>query len=98
MPETPEETAAAIPNLTPWTTAERESFFAAIARHRGAAWHVNAVVFVASALVALIVAVLLSPLFYAGLSLVLDLANLIVPPFTLVDLIGKYLGPAIDAP
>ena len=81
-----------------WTSAERESFLAAIARHRRAAWQVNAVVFVVSTLVALIVALLLSPLFYAAFSLLLDLSNLIIPTFNLAGFIGKYLGPAIDAP
>jgi Zn-dependent protease with chaperone function len=81
-----------------WTAAERESFFDAISRHRRAAWRVTAISFLASACVALVVAVLLSPLFYALLALVCDIANLIVPTTNLVDVIGRRIGPAYDAP
>jgi len=92
------ESIAPVPDLLKWTAAERESFFDAIARHRRAAWRVHAVSLVASVLVALIVALLLSPLFYAALSLLCDLANLIAPTVNLVEVLGKHVGPIFDAP
>ena len=98
MSDVPAETIAPAPGLLKWTPAERESFFDAIARHRRAAWRVHAVSFVASALVALVVALLLSPLFYAALSLLCDLANLIVPTINLVEVLGRHVGPIVDAP
>jgi Zn-dependent protease with chaperone function len=84
--------------MNDWSASERESFFAAIARHRRAAWRVHAVSLVASSLVALIVALLLAPLFYAALALLCDLSNLIVPTANLVEVLGAHLGPIYDAP
>src|SRR5215510_9808998 len=82
----------------PWATLERESFFAAIARHRRAAWRVTALCFVANSALAFVVATLMSPLFYALIALALDLINLVVPTPNLVDAIGATLGPASDHP
>ena len=48
-----------------WTPDERESFFAAIERHRRAAWQVSAVSFLGIGVLALILAWLTAPLFYA---------------------------------
>jgi hypothetical protein len=59
-------------NWTEWTAAERESFFDAIARHRRAAWRVTFASRVINLVVALVVAVLMSPLFYGALALLLD--------------------------
>jgi len=98
MSHAPAESIAPASQLPNWTAAERESFFDAIARHRDAAWRVQAASLVASALVALIVALLLSPLFYAALSLLCDLANLIVPTVNLVEVLGRHLAPILDAP
>src|SRR5689334_4213245 len=81
-----------------WTAAERESFFDAISRHRRAAWRVTAVSVFASACVAFVVAVLLSPLFYSILALACDIANLVVPTTNLVEVIGGRIGPIFDAP
>ncbi|WP_116807852.1 M48 family metalloprotease [Steroidobacter cummioxidans] len=71
-----------------WTAAERESFFAAIARHRRAAWQVSAVAGVCIAILAFVVATLTAPLFYALIGLLLDVINLFVP---MPDLLGAML-------
>jgi len=84
--------------LIPWTPAERETFFDAIARHRRAAWRVRAVSMLASGIVALVVALLLSPLFYVALSLILDLANLFVPTINLAGIVFARISPMLDSP
>jgi len=81
-----------------WTPAERESFFDAIARHRRAAWRVTFASRVINLAVALIVAVLMSPLFYGALALLLDLLNLAFPAPNLVPNIEHALDGAINAP
>ncbi|MBS0418875.1 MAG: M48 family metalloprotease [Proteobacteria bacterium] len=83
---------------TAWTPAERESFFAAIARHRRAAWRVTFVSRAVNVVVALVVAVLMSPLFYAALALALDVLNLVVPAPNLVPSLGHALDRALNAP
>jgi Zn-dependent protease with chaperone function len=82
----------------PWENLERESFFAALARHRRAAWRVTALCVVGNGVLALVVATLMSPLFYALIALVLDLINLAIPMPNLVHLIGSVIGPAMDHP
>ena len=82
----------------PWTAAERESFFSAIARHNRAAWRVTVASAVAIAFTSAIVATLMAPLFYAAIALAFDLVNLIVPAPNLVQLLGDAIGPAIDHP
>lgn len=79
-----------------WTAEERESFFAAIARHRRAAWQVSAVAGVCMAILAFVVATLTSPLFYAAIGLLLDLINLVVPMPDLLGIVGTMLGHAVD--
>jgi Zn-dependent protease with chaperone function len=74
--------------LPVWTAEERESFFAAIARHRRAAWQVSGVAGVCIAILAFVVATLTAPLFYALIGLVLDLINLVVP---MPDLLGAVM-------
>lgn len=81
-----------------WTPAERESFFDAIARHRRAAWRVTFASRVINLAVALIVAVLMSPLFYGALALLLDLLNLVIPAPNLVPGIGHALDGVLNAP
>ncbi|MDB6157701.1 MAG: heat-shock protein HtpX, partial [Gammaproteobacteria bacterium] len=81
-----------------WTPAERESFFDAIARHRRAAWRVTFASRVINLAVALIVAVLMSPLFYGALAQLLDLLNLAIPAPNLVPGIGHALDGVINAP
>lgn len=83
---------------TPWTPAERESFFDAIARHRRAAWRVTFVSRAVNLIVALVVAVLMSPLFYAALALALDVLNLVVPAPNLVPHVGHALDQVLNAP
>ena len=90
--------AAPAASWAAWTPAERESFFDAIARHRRAAWRVTFASRVINLAVALIVAVLMSPLFYGALALLLDLLNLAFPAPNLVPNIEHALDGAINAP
>ena len=85
-------------NWTGWSAAERESFFDAIARHRRAAWRVTIASLLANLTVALIVAVLMAPLFYGGLALLFDLVNLVIPAPNLVPPIGHALSVALNQP
>jgi len=84
--------------LISWTTAERENFFDAIARHQRAAWRVHAVSLLASGIVAFVVALLLSPLFYVALSLLCDLANLFLPTPNLAGMVFARISPMMDDP
>jgi Zn-dependent protease with chaperone function len=79
-----------------WTAEERESFFAAIARHRRAAWQVSAVAGVCIAILAFVVATLTSPLFYAVIGLLLDVINLVIPMPDLLGSVGATLSHAVD--
>jgi Zn-dependent protease with chaperone function len=83
---------------TTWTPAERESFFDAIGRHRRAAWRVTFVSRAVNVVVALVVAVLISPLFYAALALALDVLNLLVPAPNLVPPVAHALDEVFNAP
>lgn len=67
---------------------ERESFLAAIERHRKAAWRVTAVSAVGIVLAAFVVAVLMAPLFYAVLGLGFDVVNVVTPT---PNLLGDFL-------
>jgi Zn-dependent protease with chaperone function len=69
-----------------WTQIERESFFAATARHRRASRRIEWAVGVCALALAGVVAVFVSPLCYALLGLLCDLANLLIPT---PDLIGR---------
>ncbi len=89
---------SSIASWAAWTPAERESFFDAIARHRRAAWRVTFASRVINFLVALVVAILMSPLFYGTFALLLDLLNLVVPAPNLVPGIGHALDRALNAP
>ncbi|MFC4310054.1 M48 family metalloprotease [Steroidobacter flavus] len=79
-----------------WTAAERESFFAAIARHRRAAWQVSAVAGICIAILAFVVATLTSPLFYAVIGLLLDVINLVIPTPDLLGYVGQKLSYVSD--
>lgn len=79
-----------------WTAEERESFFAAIARHRRAAWQVTAAASVCIAILAFVVATLTAPLFYGALGLVLDLINLVIPMPDLLGALGQMLANVVD--
>lgn len=79
-----------------WKTlsaSERESFLAAIARHRRASWRVTAACAVGVATLAMVVAILMAPLLYCAIGLAFDAANLWRPA---PDLLG-WLGRQIDA-
>ena len=92
--EAPGPPVAARPALQ----APHESFFDAVARHRRAAWRVSVVSTVADLAIALIVAALMSPLFFAVLVLLFDLANLVVRVPDLASVIAAQVGPMFDVP
>jgi Zn-dependent protease with chaperone function len=73
----------------PWTAPERESFFAAIARHRRASWRITYACAFAIAVLTVVVAVLLSPLLICLVGLLVDVVNLIVP-------VPNVLGASLD--
>ena len=81
-----------------WTAAERENFFDVIARHRRASWRVTAAGHFANVIVALIVAAMMAPLFYAVICLAFDMLNLVHRAPNLVAAIGVVIGPLVDAP
>jgi Zn-dependent protease with chaperone function len=81
---------------TSWSGADRESFFAAVARHRRAAWRVTLASALADTVFALVVAVLMSPLFYAVIALGFDLVNLLHPAPNIVTLLAQVLRPLLD--
>ncbi len=84
------------PRIVDWSKTGRESFFAAVARHRRAAWRVTLAAAIADALFAFVVAILMSPLFYALIALVLDLINLVHPAPNLVKIIAATLDPVFN--
>jgi Zn-dependent protease with chaperone function len=86
------------PAWQPLSAAEREDFFAAIARHRRAAWRVTFVCALTYALLTLVIALLLSPLLYAVLGLVLDVVNLVVPTPDLLGGLGRTINALVNAP
>jgi len=71
-----------------WEPGERESFFAAVARHRRAAWRVTAVCGLVLAVLTCAVAILMSPLLYGLLFIAADVLNFAVPTR---DLFGPAL-------
>jgi Zn-dependent protease with chaperone function len=81
-----------------WSPAQRESFFDAISRHRRAAWRVTFASRVVNLLVALIVAILMAPLFYCALALALDVVNLITPVPNFVPAAGRTLAGILSTP
>jgi Zn-dependent protease with chaperone function len=84
-----------------WTAlsaAERETFFAAIARHRRASWRVTAACAVAVAALAATVAILMAPLLYCLLALALDLVNFVTPTPDLMVWMGRMLDPLFSSP
>jgi Zn-dependent protease with chaperone function len=85
----------AAPALTAWSSAERDSFFAAVARHRRASWRVTLAAAIADALLAFVVALLMSPIFYAAIALALDLVNLVHHTPNFVTTIARALQPIL---
>jgi Zn-dependent protease with chaperone function len=84
--------------LRSWTVQERESFFDALARHRRAVWQVGAASQACIIVLGLVVAILLSPLFYALLALTLDVINLVIPTPDLIGSIMAGLDPVLEHP
>jgi Zn-dependent protease with chaperone function len=76
-----------------WSASQRETFLAAIARHRRASWRVTAACAAAVAILAVVVAILMAPLFYCLISLAFDVVNLVTPT---PDLMGRLFR-QIDA-
>jgi Zn-dependent protease with chaperone function len=73
---------------TQFSADERESFFAAIARHRRMSWRVTAISAIAIAMATTVVGVMTAPLAYAVIILALDLANFVAPtPDILVGIV-----------
>ena len=84
-----------------WTSlsaAERESFLAAIARHRRASWRVTAACAAAVAVLALTVSILMAPLLYCLLALSFDAINFVTPVPDLMVWMGRMLDPLFSAP
>lgn len=81
-----------------WSAPGRESFFAAIERHRRAAWRVSLVSTAADFAIALVIAALMSPLFYAVIILVMDVINLLVRVPNMAAVMGRQLQPLLHAP
>jgi Zn-dependent protease with chaperone function len=86
---------SAAPGSTPWSSLERESFFAAIERHRRASWRVTLAAALADTLLAFIVALLMSPILYAAIALLFDLLNLVHRTPNIVTIIGRVLQPIV---
>lgn len=84
-------------NLPAWTARERESFFAAIARHRSAALRIALLSNACALALGIVVAVLMSPLFYAVLGLLLDIVNFVVPMPDLFKIVMDNISPIIDS-
>lgn len=81
-----------------WTPAERESFLCAIARHRRAARRITVLSHACAGVLAVVVAILMSPLFYALLGLLLDIINWLVPTPDLFTAVMASIDPLIEAP
>jgi Zn-dependent protease with chaperone function len=80
----------------PWTASERESFFDAIARHRRASWRITFVCALAIAVLTVVLAVLLSPLFICLIGLAVDIVNLIVPMPDVLGGFGRWIDPLFE--
>jgi Zn-dependent protease with chaperone function len=76
---------------------EREIFFAAIERHRRAAWRVTAACGAATVLLAIVVAILMAPLLYCVIGLAFDALNLFRPTPDLLGALGRRIDAAMNA-
>jgi Zn-dependent protease with chaperone function len=81
---------------TPWSAAERESFFDAIARHRRASWRITAACVFAVTVLTMVVAALLSPLLICVIGLVVDVINLLIPMPDVLSGFGRWIDPLFD--
>jgi Zn-dependent protease with chaperone function len=86
------------PEWRGWNPGERESFFAAIERHRRAAWRVTLVSVFANVAMGIALSVLVAPLFYSVVILLLDLVNLVTPMPNLVDGVYQVIDPILGSP
>src|SRR3954469_24896897 len=84
--------------ITVWTPDERESFFAAIERHRRAAVRIRWVSDGCAFILAFVVALFMAPLLYAVIGLLLDVINLIVPTPNVFGFVMDTMTAVTDAP
>lgn len=82
--------------MAPFTPAEREGFFAGIERHRRAALRVSLIAALCAIVLAFVVAVLMSPLLYAIVGLLLDVANHVVATPDLMRDITQVMSETTD--
>lgn len=96
----PARAARALPaderGWVPWTAAEREDFFDAIARHRRASWRITVACAFAIGVLALVIAVLLSPLLICLIGLAVDLVNLALPMPDVLGRFGNWIDPLFE--
>jgi len=76
---------------------DRETFLAAIARHRRASWRVTAACALAVMVLALVVAILMAPLLWSAIGLAADAANLITPTADVFRWIGRLIDPVFSS-
>jgi Zn-dependent protease with chaperone function len=86
------------PAIQDWSPQERESFFAAIERHRRAAWQVTAISRLCALIVALVIATLMSPLLYGLIGIALDVVNWVIRTPDLIKTVTTTIGDVIDHP
>lgn len=84
--------------LAAFSADEREDFFASIRRHRRAAARVGFLANACALVLALVVAVLMAPLYYALIGLMFDLVNLVLPTPDLIGRATEAVGGLIDPP
>ncbi|NJO12738.1 MAG: M48 family metalloprotease [Gammaproteobacteria bacterium] len=94
----PAKDMSAAPQTVAWTPRERESFFAATARHRKAARRFDLLCGACVSVLAFVVAVLTAPLLYGLLGLLLDIINLVVPTPDLQGAVSNAIFALVDAP
>lgn len=81
---------------TPWTAAERESFFDAVARHRRASWRITFACVFAVTVLTLVLSLLLAPLLACLIGLAIDVVNLLVPMPDVLAAASGLVEPLVD--
>ena len=81
----------------PFSAEERESFLAAIARHRRASWRVSAACGVAVLVLAATAALLIAPLLFCLIGLAFDVVNLAVQAPDLIGRMGRAINPLLSS-
>ncbi|MGE5243740.1 MAG: M48 family metalloprotease [Betaproteobacteria bacterium] len=79
------------------TAADRETFLAAIARHRRASWRVTAACAAAVIVLAVVVAILMAPLLYCLIGLGFDVINLVIPAPDVMGWLGRLVDPLFSS-